>query len=81
MNLDPGDSQIHILLIDIDSLFLSLFCLPRKPAEIVKNSGELNSSQGCVLTDWRSNFPNMGVWTGKQPWTTSDQFEGWMPIG
>ncbi len=24
MNLDPGDSQIHILLINIDSLSLSL---------------------------------------------------------
>ena len=88
MNLDPEDSQIHILLI-IYSLSLSLslslspffFCFPRKPAELDEKSEELNSVQECVLTDWWSSFPNMGVWTGKQPLATSDIFESWMPIG
>ena len=79
MNLDPGGSQIHIFLINIDSLSLS--CFPHKPAEVDKKSEELNSGHGCELTDWQSSFPNLGVWTGKQHLETSDLFEGWMPIG
>ena len=88
MNLDPGDSLIPILLINIDppppSLSLSSFpsfCFPHKPAEVDEKSEELNSGQGGVPTNSRSNFPNMGVWTGKQPLATSDLFEGWIPIG
>ena len=52
MNLDLGDSQIHILLMNIDSLFLSLpfFCFPCKPAEEDEKSEDLNSGQGCMLT-------------------------------
>ena len=47
MNLDPGDSQIHILLINIDSLPLSLsfspsFWFPCKPAEVDEMSEESN---------------------------------------
>ena len=78
MNLDPGDRQIHILLINIDSL--SLFYFPCKPAEVDEKSEELNSGQGCMLTNWQSSFLNVGVWTGNQPLATSDLFEGWMPI-
>ena len=68
MNLDP---EVHVLLINIDSLSLSLslsscFCFPRKPAEVDEKCEELNSSQGCMQTNWQSSFPNMGVWTGKQ---------------
>ena len=55
MNLDPGDSQIHISIINIDSLSLSLLspslCVPRKPAELDEKSDELNSGQGCLLID------------------------------
>ena len=53
MNLDPGESQIQILLINIDflSLFLSLFCFPRKLTDRDEKSAELNLDQGCVLTD------------------------------
>ena len=67
MNFDPGDSQIHILLIDIDilsyilspplshshSLFLSfpLFYFSHKPNEVDERSEELNSDQECVLTE------------------------------
>ena len=87
MNLDPGDSQIHILLKNIDFLFLPLFffffffvCFPHKPAEVDEKSADLNSGQGCVLTDWRSSFPYMVVWTGKQPLATSDLFKGRRPI-
>ena len=50
MNLDPGDSQIHILFINIDSSLLS-FCFPHKPAEVDEKSEELNLGQGCVLTN------------------------------
>ena len=91
INLDPGDSQIHILLVNINSLSLSLslslflspspFCFPRKSVEVDEKSEELNLGHGCVLTDWRSSFPNMVVWTGKQLLATRDLFEGWMPIG
>ena len=68
MNLDPGDCQIHILLINIDSLSFSL-------------SLSLSLSQGRGLTDWRSSFSNMGVWTDKQHLATSDLIEGWISIG
>ena len=80
MNLDPGDSQIHIVLVNIDSLSLSspssFFCFPRKTAEVDEKFEELNSGQGGMLTDWRSSFPNMGVRTSKQPLATGDLFEG-----
>ena len=44
MNLDPRDSQIHILLINIDSL-------SRKLAEVDEKSEELNLGQGHVPID------------------------------
>ena len=68
MNLNHGNSQIHILRINILSLSLSL------------KSEELNSGQGRGLTDWRSILPTIGVETGKQPLATSDLFEDRMPI-
>ena len=55
MNLDYRDSQIRILLINIDflsrSLFSPSFCIPHKPAEVDEKSEESNLGQGCVLTD------------------------------
>ena len=80
MNLDTVDSQIHILLMNIEYLCLSLFCFPRKPAEVDEKFEDLNLGQGHMLTDWRSSFPNMGVWTGEQHLATNDWFEGRTPI-
>ena len=46
MDWNTGDSQIHILLVNIlyQSDFLSLFlCIPCKPAEVDEKSEKLNS--------------------------------------
>ena len=49
MNLDPGDHQIHILLINIDSL--SHFFFTHKPAGVGEKYEELNLGHGRMLTD------------------------------
>ena len=84
MSLDPGESQIHILLINIDSLSLSFsrsfFFLFLSQAS--RSRWEVWRLEfRCVVTDWWLSFPNMFVWTGKQLLATSDLFDGWMPIG
>ena len=49
-------------------------CFPHKPTEVDEKPEEFNLNQGYMLTNWRSSFPNIDVWTG-------NLFEGWMPIG